>query len=109
MEALEEWKAKSGGTVTVNGMTAMMKDEPDEDCDEFQKVKVTIFNDGNGDGQQNGSESSVKTSMACSGVPVGSMTTGSFSFNKDGASGGNAYNVTVTDANGTEHSFGGNF
>lgn len=98
----------NGGDITVNGMTASTKGE-DEDCTELKKVEVTIFNDGNGNGKQDMGETSVKTSMACSAVGVGSLTTGSFSFNKNGATGGNAYHVEITDANGMSHSFGGDF
>lgn len=99
----------SGGTVTVQGMTASMKDPAPADCPKFKKVEVTIFNDGNGNGKQDGGETSVESSNACSAVGVTSMTTGSFSFNKNGATGGNAYNVTITDENGNNHGFGGNF
>lgn len=96
----------SGGTVTVDGMNAEVKKEG---CPGMKKVQVTIFNDGNGNGKQEANENSVESEFACSATPASSMSTGSFSFNKNGATGGNAYNVSITDANGGMSSFGGNF
>ncbi len=96
----------SGGLVTVNGMHAMVKKEG---CPGMTKVEVTVFRDGNGNGKQEANENSVASDYACSATPSSSMSTGSFTFNKNGSTGGNAYTVTVTDANGKTSGFGGTF